>query len=134
MNNFFNDFVRVFKTSKVEQVGILPVYKVAGRDDTTGKSSEDLVKAINGEGEKAVFLKDYDEAKDLIRRKAKKGDIVFFSIADYGHVSICVNSNIWSLLTFDENWPLTAPCKLINHSYIKDKVLGWLHANNVNIQ
>jgi len=76
MNNFFNDFVRVFKNSKADKIGILPVYKVAGRDDKDGKSSEDLVNAINVDNEKAIYFRDYDAAKEFISKNAKKGDIV----------------------------------------------------------
>ena len=70
--------------------------------------------------------KNYTKVINRPWNSPKKGDIVFFGVGEFGHVSICVNSNIWSLLTFDENFPLNQPCKLVNHSYIKDKVLGWL--------
>lgn len=76
MNNFFDDFARVFKNSRIEKVVILPVYVVAGRDDKTGKSSNDLVEAINKSSEKAVAAKDYDEAQKFISENVRKGDIV----------------------------------------------------------
>jgi UDP-N-acetylmuramate--alanine ligase len=76
MNNFFDDFVRVFKNSKVERVVVLPVHIVAGRDDKTGKSSNDLVEAINKSSERAVLAGDYDGARAFISENVRKGDIV----------------------------------------------------------
>lgn len=76
MNNFFDDFTRVFKNSKVDKIGILPVFKVTGRDDEGGKSSDDLVRTINSDTEKANYLLNYNEAKGFISQNVKKGDIV----------------------------------------------------------
>lgn len=63
------------------------------------------------------------------------GDIVFFKNGYYGHVSINDNSNFYKLRTFDQNYPEWGdPCHFVNHSYIRDGVIGWLRPNNLKIK
>lgn len=66
------------------------------------------------------------------------GDIIVFDYGSAGHVDICKSANYYSIIGFDQNWPLqgyydkngnfigTGSCHLQAHNYISDKVLGWL--------
>lgn len=56
------------------------------------------------------------------------GDLMIFKSADgVGHISIHVKNISLSLFTsFDQNYPLKSPCKLVNHNYAN--VLGWLRS------
>lgn len=73
LTNLFNNFVKAFHTAS--QVGILPVYQVAGRESDTGKTSEDLVRAIkkNKGAPQTVYLKNFAQALTLIA-----GQVVVF--------------------------------------------------------
>lgn len=73
LTHLFNDFVTAFDTAS--QVGILPVYQVAGRESDTGKTSEDLVYAIkkNKTAPPVSYLKNFAQALTLI-----KGQVVIF--------------------------------------------------------
>lgn len=46
-------------------------------------------------------------------------------IGTVGHIAVCVAANSMVLLTFDQDWPLGAPCSLTLHDY--GGVVGWLN-------
>ena len=73
LTNLFNDFVGAFHGAS--QVGILPVYEVAGREADTGKTSEDLIRVIkkNTGAPPVLYLKNFTQALTLIR-----GQVVVF--------------------------------------------------------
>lgn len=76
-NELYEDFVRVLKTAPVDKIGILPVYKVPGRDAKEKFTSEQLVISINEIGKlKAVLLPDMIEAVRFLNAIAKKDDII----------------------------------------------------------
>lgn len=54
------------------------------------------------------------------------GDLVIFKSPDsVGHISVYVKYIHKNLFTsFDQNYPLGSPCKLVNHNY--QNVLGWM--------
>lgn len=66
----------------------------------------------------------------------QKGDIVFWGNGVSGHVAIFQKGTIWSLTSFDQNWPTqgyydkrgnfigTGVCHFQNHNY--NYCLGWL--------
>ena len=59
----------------------------------------------------------------------KKGDIVIWKYYPFvtgmaGHVAIFDNGNMFSLITFDQNWGNPKCCRFVKHSY--KGVLGWL--------
>lgn len=77
MNNFFDEFARVFKKSKIDKLVVLPVYRVAGRDDESGKNNRDLVFSINSSAEdKALALDSYEEAQNYLSQNVKEGDLI----------------------------------------------------------
>jgi UDP-N-acetylmuramate--alanine ligase len=73
-NDFFEDFYKVFAESKIDVIGILPVYKVPGRDVKEERSVEDLVKKINSP--KVISLDDYEQALNFLEENLKNGDIL----------------------------------------------------------
>lgn len=75
-NDLYNDFYNVFKKLDFDLVGILPVYRVEGRDSQTGETTNNLVKKLNQHSNKYVFLKDYPDAVKFLENNLKKGDIV----------------------------------------------------------
>jgi low affinity Fe/Cu permease len=55
-----------------------------------------------------------------------KGDIIIFRSADnIGHISIYVEGGTSLFTSFDQNYPIGSPCKLVSHNY--RNVIGWLH-------
>jgi hypothetical protein len=49
-----------------------------------------------------------------------------YGIGPYGHIAIFVNGDVNSFTSFDQNYPIGSPCKLVNHNY--NNVIGWLRA------
>lgn len=77
----------------------------------------------------------YDYILNTPSNEPISGDILIFKHKNgVGHISIFVkviNSN--TVQSFDENWPVGAPCKLVNHSYNlggynrgQYEIVGWL--------
>jgi archaellum component FlaC len=52
------------------------------------------------------------------------GDLIIFSIGDYGHIAIFVEGDAKSFRSFDQNYPIGTPCHIQNHYY--KTVIGWL--------
>jgi len=53
------------------------------------------------------------------------GDIVIFkSTSGIGHISIFIEGTASLFKSFDQNYPLGSPCKIVSHNYTN--VLGWL--------
>jgi len=75
-NLLFREFEDAFRKSKLDVIGLLPVYKVPGRDEEEKYSSRDLVLKLKKETINAYYLKDYDEAVQMLSRIAVKGDVV----------------------------------------------------------
>ncbi|MEK9183471.1 MAG: Mur ligase domain-containing protein [Patescibacteria group bacterium] len=80
LNNLFNDFVLAF--DETDELGILPVYEVAGRerDNSISKTAEDLYKALlKRRNDKPTFyLKNFTEVFKLIHGQA----VVFMGAGD----------------------------------------------------
>ncbi|MDH4358825.1 MAG: glycosyltransferase [Candidatus Berkelbacteria bacterium] len=75
-NQFFREFESAFGKSKLDVVGLLPVYKVAGRDEKEKYSSRDLVLKLKKEGVNCYYLKDYNEAVQFLNGITGRGDVV----------------------------------------------------------
>lgn len=75
-NDFYKRFLDSFKSSKFDLVGVLPVFRVVGRDARRGRSSQDLVKDLRKINSKYYFLKDYNHAVRFLDDNLKKNDIV----------------------------------------------------------
>jgi len=76
-NNLYNSFVRAFATSPVEVIGVLPVYRVAGRDEEAKFTSEQLVEEVAKKTRKKVqYLADYEQAGEFLRQNTHRGDVV----------------------------------------------------------
>lgn len=73
-NDFYDQFVEALKDAPVDYIGILPVYKVPGRDEKEEKSVDDLVKQANNP--KIIPLENYEVATNFIEENLKKGDIL----------------------------------------------------------
>ena len=69
LTELFDDFVRAFDSA--DNVLLLPVYKVAGRDIDNGKTADDLARSINKDS--VIAVKDLDEGL----AKIKDGVVVF---------------------------------------------------------
>lgn len=65
-------------------------------------------------------------ANDDISDVPQEGDLIIFSIGSYGHISIFVEGDTKSFRSFDQNYPLSSPAHIQNHTYTS--VLGWLRA------
>jgi len=72
----FNDFVKTFRKSKIDQIIITDIYDVAGREIKTINeevSSEKLVKKIN---RKNVVYMPLDKIEELIKANIKDGEVL----------------------------------------------------------
>lgn len=54
------------------------------------------------------------------------GDIMFFGVGQYGHVSIYIDGSVMTFNSFDQNWPVGSKCHIQVHDYNQHQVLGWL--------
>ncbi|MBQ4346926.1 MAG: UDP-N-acetylmuramate--L-alanine ligase [Firmicutes bacterium] len=73
LNAFFEDFAQAL--CDADRVLLLPVY--AAREKPSGKKNpEALAKILKKEGVNALFIGDFDEAKSLIVKKMKPGDVL----------------------------------------------------------
>lgn len=83
----------------------------------------------------------FDRIVNTITAVPQKGDIMIWDKSTsmpYGHISICTWANLFWFVSFDQNWPTqgytdkngdfigTGVCHLVNHNYLRPKVLGWL--------
>ena len=76
-NELYEGFVKAFKNSKINALGILPVYKVPGRDVAEKFSSDDLsVEIKRAEKIETIALKSYDEAAKYLKAVVRKGDVI----------------------------------------------------------
>ncbi|MCX6809327.1 MAG: UDP-N-acetylmuramate--L-alanine ligase [Candidatus Berkelbacteria bacterium] len=77
MNEFFEQFVDSFKNSKADFIGVLPVYKIAGRDENAKHSSEDLVSTIKKRSKKnTAYFSRYEDAVNYLNENLKSNDIL----------------------------------------------------------
>lgn len=77
--SLWNDFVEAFDAA--DRICLLPVYSVAGREkkgDKVKANSKKLSEALAVRGKNVNYAASFDEAEQLIRTHARKGDIVFF--------------------------------------------------------
>jgi len=76
-NEFFDGFVKSISNSQIDFVGIMPVFKVPGRDVEENYTSEDLVEKINSKNQiEATSLSDEFSAVKYLDTIAKKDDII----------------------------------------------------------
>ena len=64
----------------------------------------------------------------------KKGDILIWNTSaggGYGHVAIANTANLFSLVSFDQNWPVGSYCHMQGHNYFGGLV-GWLRPKIVS--
>jgi len=61
-----------------------------------------------------------------------KGDIMVWGtgVGSNGHTGIYISGNMYSFVSFDQNWPVGSYCHQQNHNY--NYVLGWLHPKVVS--
>lgn len=86
-NRFFKDFYEVLFKSDMDIIGILPVYKVTGRDANPEFTSRDLVDKLSRTGKKAFLFDSYDDATLFLRKNCKSRDVVVVTGA----------TNIWKV-------------------------------------
>jgi hypothetical protein len=57
----------------------------------------------------------------------QKGDLVIWDerIGINGHIAIFIEGDTNRFTSFDENWPVGSPCKVVEHNW--SCVSGWLH-------
>ncbi len=88
----WKDFIKTLREIKVEKIILLPIYEVAGREKKLSQrkiSSNILVQKINERSKKAVFAKDFWEAKDYITKNFKGEILVIMGAGDiYNLVNI----------------------------------------------
>lgn len=44
-------------------------------------------------------------------------------VGPYGHIALAIQADANNLISFDQDWPLNAPCRLTPHTY--EGVVGW---------
>ena len=62
------------------------------------------------------------------------GDLVIWDTsagAGYGHVDIFLSGNASSFIGLDQNWPTPSLVTKTPHTYLRPKVIGWLHPKSV---
>ena len=72
----FKDFVKLFKTVKIDEIIITDIYDVAGREEkgiTKSVTSEKLVKKIS---KKSVQYMHIDEAEKFVKKNIKSGEVL----------------------------------------------------------
>lgn len=55
----------------------------------------------------------------------KQGDIMLWTVGEFGHVAIFNEGNLWRFSSIDQNWPLNSPVHIQEHNYF-GKLAGWL--------
>lgn len=70
----FNDFKTAF--NEVDELLLLPIYFVPGRDEKVDISSEKLAKAIEGNGFGVRVFPDEDNLVDFLLKEIKEGDLL----------------------------------------------------------
>lgn len=56
----------------------------------------------------------------------KKGDLVIWG-GSFGHIAIFLDGNASGFNSFDQNYPTGTPCHIQHHTYLRPKVIGWMH-------
>ncbi|MFH1909889.1 MAG: glycosyltransferase [bacterium] len=74
-DDFYEKFAKAFKDSKIEIIGLMPVFKVAGRDEKPQKTSEGLVSYLK-DNKRFFYINNYKDAEDFIRKNASGNDVV----------------------------------------------------------
>ncbi len=74
-DDFFGKFAKAFKDSKIEIIGLLPVFQVAGRDKSPERTSKDLVTYLKDD-KRFFYLENYEDAENFVRRNASGADVV----------------------------------------------------------
>jgi len=74
-DDFFEKFANAFKDSKIDIIGLLPVFQVSGRDKKPQKTSENLVAYIK-DNNRFFYLENYKAAEDFIRKNASGKDVI----------------------------------------------------------
>jgi hypothetical protein len=54
------------------------------------------------------------------------GDMVIWD-GEYGHIAIFIDGDASRFNSFDQNYPAGTPAHMQSHTYLRPKVLGWLH-------
>lgn len=75
-NRFYKQFYQEISKSNMDVIGLLPVYRVAGRDAKAEFTSRDLVDKLSENKKKAFLFKDYAEAVMFLKKNCKSGDFV----------------------------------------------------------
>ena len=76
MNLLFEKFTRAFSTSKYHQLILLPVYRVAGRDEKEWHSSFELAENLQKRNIEAVYFEDYEETVEYLKANLRSGDVL----------------------------------------------------------
>lgn len=75
-NNLYSGFADVFRKSKWDMLFILPVYRVAGRDEEEKYTAHGLVKDLKSDERTTYFVEDYSQTAKILSENTKPGDIV----------------------------------------------------------
>ena len=70
----------------------------------------------------------FKQIKNTLWNVPQQGDIVFFGVGQYGHVSIFNEGDARRFTSIDQNWPLNSPVHVQEHTYgfMGRSVLGWV--------
>jgi len=91
----WNDFVKTFRELKIEKIVLLPIYEVAGREKKLLKkkiSSDILAQKINDKSHKAVFVKNFQEAKDYIVKHFTGEILVVMGAGDVYNLGLALST------------------------------------------
>jgi len=78
----------------------------------------------------------YKWVKNTVSAVPSPGDIIVFSVGQYGHIGVVVSANQFTVDVFNQNWPhgnTTDPCVVTRFNYTNPKVVGWLHPKALDV-
>lgn len=75
-NNLYAGFVDAFRKSKWDMLVVLPVYKVAGRDEEEKYTAHDLVKELKSDERTTYFVEDYSQVAKILSENTQNSDVV----------------------------------------------------------
>ena len=91
----WKDFIKTLCEIKVEKIILLPIYEVAGREKNSLKkkiSSDILVQKINKKSPKAVFVRNFQEAKNYIIKNFKGEILVVMGAGDIYNLGLTLST------------------------------------------
>ena len=133
----FADFISRWSGQPIDFDGVYPnqcmdlmhfyVYEVLGLTDKYLLAAPSARQVFTNF--KPDWGKFFDKIDNTLTNIPPKGDIIFFSSGEFGHVSIFIEGDAKNFKSFDANWPVGSLPHIQSHNYAE--CLGWLHPKTV---